>query len=126
MTLRRAARASPRFTGYPLPRPYFDSTQDLLRTFKLSHAYDKYVRPYSLPVDAPPPATPGAADKGKGKEKEVPAFSSASPAADTPGAGDEGEGDEAQGKAGKKWKNNYKHLIKGIPGACACRVHVTR
>lgn len=105
-------------TAYSPQRAYFDSTQDLLARFHLSAAYDKYVRPYSLPVDATQlaAAQPGAVDKGKGKEKEIPVFNTASPAAETPGAGGDGDDEDGQGKA-KKWKNNYKHLIKGIPGA---------
>ena len=62
------------------------------------------------------------AGEDKGKEKELPAFSTASPAADSPGGGDEGEGDDHPGKVGKKWKNNYKHLIKNIPGAFCVRL----
>ena len=124
MTLRRDVRASLCSTGYPPQRQFFNSTQDLLHTFKLSSTYDKYVRPYSVAVETAPSATPSAADKGKGKEKEIPVFNAATPAADTPGAGDDGEGDDTPGKAGKKWKNSYKHLIKGIPGAFFCDVHV--
>ena len=106
------------------PRPHFGATEDLLARFKLSPLYDQYVRPYSLPVDALAPASDAAlaGDKGKGKEKEVPVFGAASPTAETPGVGDEGEGDDHQGKVGKKWKNNYKHLIKNIPGASCVRL----
>lgn len=104
--------------AYTVPRPHFGATEDLLARFQLSALYDRYVRPYSLPVGTAQPAPDGATagDKGKGKEKEVPVFGAASPTAETPGAGDEGEGDDHQGKVGKKWKNNYKHLIKNIPG----------
>ena len=78
-------------------------------------------------TEVPAPAGPRTpekprADKGKGKEKEVPVFGAASPTAETPGVGDEGEGDDHQGKVGKKWKNNYKHLIKNIPGAFCVRL----
>ena len=56
-------------------------------------------------------------DKGKGKEREVPPRDIGSPAtAQTPGAGNDGNDEDGQGKGEKKWKNNYKHLIKGIPG----------
>ena len=37
---------------------------------------------------------------------------------------DDGEGEDNQGKVGKKWKNNYKHLIKNIPGASSGVVRV--
>lgn len=103
------------------PRPHFDSTQDLLSRFQLLSAFDKYVKPYSLPVDtsgvAQVPQLPNGADKGKGKEREVPPRDVASPtAAHTPGAGNDGDDEDGQGKGEKKWKNSYKHLIKGIPG----------
>ena len=62
------------FIEHPPPRPYFDSTQDLLSRFQLLSAFDKYVKPYSLPVGAPgstqTPQLPASVDKGKGKEKE--------------------------------------------------------
>ena len=114
-------------TEHPPFRPYFDSTQDLLSRFQLLSAYDKYVRPYSTPVGAPGssqlPGQAGTPDKGKGKEREVPPRDIASPAAaQTPGAGNDGDDEEGQGKGEKKWKNNYKHLIKGIPGACHSRL----
>lgn len=102
------------------PRPYFDSTQDLLSRFQLLSAYDKYVRPYSLPVDAGDGnagSSLSVGDKGKGKEKEVIPRDVASPAAQTPGAGGDGDDEEHQGKGEKKWKTSYKHMIKGIPGA---------
>ena len=56
-----------------------------------------------------------AIDKGKGKERER---DPSTPAGQTPGAGNEGEEEESQVKGEKKWRNNYKHLIKDIPGAC--------
>lgn len=63
------------------------------------------------------------ADKGKGKEREVPMqeLPLSSPVPATPAAGNEADDDDAPGKGEKKWKN-YKHLIKGIPGA----LHVFR
>ncbi|KAI0346311.1 hypothetical protein BDW22DRAFT_741409 [Trametopsis cervina] len=104
----------------PKPRPYFDSTQDLLARFQLLSAYDKYVRPYSLPVGVAGTSqelVTAPTDKGKGKEKEVLPREVASPAAaQTPGAGIDGDDEEAQGKGEKKWKSSYKHLIKGVPG----------
>ncbi|KIP10988.1 hypothetical protein PHLGIDRAFT_28135 [Phlebiopsis gigantea 11061_1 CR5-6] len=106
---------------HPPPRPYFDSTQDLLSRFQLLSAFDKYVKPYSLPVGAPGstqiPQLPTSGERGKGKEREVPPRDIASPVAGhTPGAGNDGDDEDAQGKGEKKWKNSYKHLIKGIPG----------
>ncbi|KAF5382009.1 hypothetical protein D9615_004376 [Tricholomella constricta] len=97
---------------------YLSSTQDLLARFHLLPAYDRYVRPFAAPAEtgldqaAPPPVTLGATgtvDKGKGKEVDgLPA---------TPGAADGGDGDDDEGgKGDKKKRNNYKHLIKGIPG----------
>ena len=69
---------------------------------------------------------PSTSDKGKGKERELPPRDIASPAAaQTPGAGNDGEDEDGQGKGEKKWKNNYKHLIKGIPGACPAALTVT-
>jgi hypothetical protein len=53
-----------------------------------------------------PPLTPGlngSLDKGKRREVVGPA---------TPG----GDADEDGDGSGKKKRNNYKHLIKGIPG----------
>jgi hypothetical protein len=99
------------FLAHPQPPAYLTSTQDLLARFQLLPAYDKYVRPYVAPVDHghDHPPTPGATDKGKGKEKE---FAMATP--------DDGQdGDEEDG--GKKKKNSYKHLIKGVPGALRVR-----
>ncbi|GLB40408.1 putative alcohol dehydrogenase GroES-like domain [Lyophyllum shimeji] len=96
---------------------HLSSTQDLLTRFHLLSAYDKYVRPSAAPADTgldqvrPSPVTPGATgllDKGKGKEVEgMPV---------TPGAGDGDGDDDDGGKGEKKKRNNYKHLIKGIPG----------
>jgi hypothetical protein len=90
----------------PQPTPHLTSTQDLLARFLLLPAYDKYVRPYVAPVDDghDHPPTPGATDKGKGKEKEL--------VTATPDDGQ--DADEEDG--GKKKKNSYKHLIKGVPG----------
>lgn len=97
--------------AHPQPPAYLASTQDLLARFQLLPAYDKYVRPYVAPVDNghDHPPTPGGTDKGKGKEKE---FATATP--------DDGQdGDDEDG--GKKKKNSYKHLIKGIPGKHSMR-----
>ena len=103
-----------------VPPVYFRSTQDLLATFHLLDAYDKYVRPSNDKEDNEPssPTAPSAADKGKGKEKEV---TGASPPPQTPAA-DPDDDDLGGGKGDKKRKNTYKHLIKGAPGAsCAAR-----
>ncbi|KAG5641235.1 hypothetical protein DXG03_005679 [Asterophora parasitica] len=104
-------------TARPEAHPtYLSSTQDLLARFNLLPSYDKYVRPFAAPAETgldqvgPTPATPGAngvVDKGKGKEVEVVPV--------TPGGADGGDGDDDEG--GKRKRNNYKHLIKGIPGA---------
>ncbi|KIM84099.1 hypothetical protein PILCRDRAFT_818401 [Piloderma croceum F 1598] len=97
--------------AHPQPPVYLTSTQDLLARFHLLPAYDKYVRPYVTPVDDghDHPPTPGTTDKGKGKEKEL--------ATETPDDGQ--DADEEDG--GKKKKNSYKHLIKGVPGKHSMR-----
>ena len=81
-------------------RSHLDATKDLLAQYGLSATYDRYVRPYVVPADPAQPPSTSVADKGKGKEKEVPAFNTGSPAAETPGAGDDGEGDEEEGPSG--------------------------
>lgn len=58
------------------------------------------------------------AERGKGKEKELFREAESPGAAQTPGAGVDGDDDESPVKGEKKWKNNYKHLIKGVPGSC--------
>ncbi len=108
--------------GHTSRRAYFTSTQDLLAQFQLLPAYDKYVRPYATPVgiaDTGQFAATTTIDKGKGKEKEILALDPSSPTAgQTPGGPNDGDDDDGQGKGEKKWKNNYKHLIKGVPGTC--------
>jgi len=107
-------------------RAYLSSTQDLLARFDLLSAYDKYVRPFTTSTEtgldqmvSPPSIKPngnGAMDKGKGREVV------ATP--DTPGMPDGGDGDDEEGVGGKgdkKKKNNYKHLLKGIPGESTSR-----
>ncbi|KZP22715.1 hypothetical protein FIBSPDRAFT_685333, partial [Athelia psychrophila] len=94
----------------PQPPAHLASTQDLIARFQLLPAYDKYVRPHVVAED--PPATPGAIDKGKGKEKEL--------ATATPDDGQDGDDDEG-GKGDKKKKNTYKHLIKETPGKHSMR-----
>ena len=93
----------------PQSKPtHLRSTEDLIARFSLLPAYNKYVRPHAVPVDGPDHSpTPGGIDKGKGKEKE---FATA-----TPDDGQDGDDDEG-GKGDKKKKNNYKHLVKGVPG----------
>ncbi|KAG6851091.1 hypothetical protein H0H93_000971 [Arthromyces matolae] len=122
----RSSSPSPSNSNLFLPPPppptthpnHLSSTQDLLGRFHLLPAYDKYVRPFVLSSEAeqtplgPVPATPGAngiLDKGKGKETDG---SPGTPVANEAGDGDDDDG----GKGDKKQKNNYKHLIKGIPG----------
>ncbi|PSR88731.1 hypothetical protein PHLCEN_2v5082 [Hermanssonia centrifuga] len=110
----------PPLPGHTSRRAYFTSTQDLLAQFQLLPAYDKYVRPYATPVgiaDTGQFAATTTIDKGKGKEKEILALDPSSPTAgQTPGGPNDGDDDDGQGKGEKKWKNNYKHLIKGVPG----------
>jgi hypothetical protein len=120
----------------PEPQIFFRATDDLLRTFELHHAYQKYVTPYlnmdggvdgsasagAGGVDGKTPQTPGAAvgglDKGKGKEMAMAVDGNvdATQTLAAAGAGAEQDGDDdEQGGQGKK-KKGYRHLIKGIPG----------
>ena len=110
--------------GAPQPPPLLTSTQDLISRFNLLTAYDKFVRPFAAPVDGqssnhPPTPAPAAMatapaqDKGKGREREPETPFPAN--APTPGA--QPDADDDDGKDGKKKRNSYKHLIKGIPGA---------
>ncbi|THH21255.1 hypothetical protein EW146_g241 [Bondarzewia mesenterica] len=105
----------------PQPPPLLTSTQDLLSRFHLQSAYDKFVRPLVPPVDGqssnhpptPAPITNAAPqDKGKGRERD----SGTPTPTNAPTPGVPPDGDEEEGKDGKKKKNTYKHLIKGIPG----------
>jgi hypothetical protein len=105
--------------GHPQPQTYLRSTQDLVTRFNLLSAYDKYVRPFATPTPIPDearsvePPTPGGMDKGKGKQRET----SMPFAAPTPAGLNDGDGDDDEGgKGDKRRKNNYRHLIKGIPG----------
>ncbi|KAF7327724.1 hypothetical protein MKEN_00352000 [Mycena kentingensis (nom. inval.)] len=94
-------------TRPPQPPPNLASTHDLLTRFHLLSAYDKYVRD-----DAPDPPQP---DNGKGKAREQ--AHAPSPLPQTPGGDHDGDDDDpTQPKGDKKKKNNYKHLIKGVPG----------
>ncbi|KAI0077309.1 hypothetical protein K474DRAFT_1674977 [Panus rudis PR-1116 ss-1] len=116
--------------------PKLTSTEDLISRFQLLPAYDRYVRPYATPVSQVGASSSGstlsAIDKGKGKERDTgfgpPATPGAATTGHTPAAAvQEGEEETAEGKTGvggagagaggaeKKWKSNYKHLIKGIP-----------
>ncbi|KAI0249809.1 hypothetical protein BJV78DRAFT_627979 [Lactifluus subvellereus] len=103
----------------PRPPQILESTQDLISRFHLLTAYDKFVRPFvtqdhdSNPTH--PPTTPAVAfspDKGKGRERDpgTPTIASAA----TPGTHHDPDDDE--GRDGKKKKNTYRHLIKGVPG----------
>lgn len=115
-----------RLSGPPLPRQHLKSTQDLLARFHLHPAYDRYVRPNTSPgndaqgtgVGAGQSGGPG--DKGKGKEvdPEMGGAGASMGSEGVPGAGDGEDEDGARGKGEKKLKNTYKHLIKGLPGAC--------
>ena len=115
----------------PPPRQYLASTQDLLSRLQLVSAYDKYVRSPQGSLDGslntkmsidgglntntlssgvtPNPMSPHI-DKGKGRELPVRGGE-----VDThdPNDGDE---EDMGGKGEKRKRNNYKHLIKGIPG----------
>lgn len=107
-------------TDPPRPNPHFRSTDDLLSRFHLLPAYDRYVRPYSSPVSLLPSTSSFSSDKGKGKERELPQKDPATPAALPPqsqGPANDADDDDGVAKGEKKWKNNYRHLIKGIPGA---------
>jgi hypothetical protein len=125
---------NPNTPAPPPSKQHLASTQDLLARFHLLPAYDRYVRPFTLPGDdpalqqqpndpqtpapgpsvlAPSPAT-GSVDKGKGRERDS---AVATPAeADFADAGDADDDDAPGAKGEKKKKNTYKHLIKGIPG----------
>ena len=122
----------------PPPKQHLASTQDLILRLQLLPAYDKYVRPHIVPQgtsnlpDASsssnlnldgvntamntPAASgfvlPGHVDKGKGREVPMPEGDVEMQ--------DGHDGDDEEGKGEKKKKNNYKHLIKGIPGKFAC------
>jgi len=104
----------------PRPPPLLESTQDLISRFHLLTAYDKFVRPFISqehdPHSSQLPTTPAVApssDKRKGKERDPgsPAIASAA----TPGT--HHDPDDEEGRDGKKKKNTYRHLIKGVPGA---------
>ncbi|KAH8093708.1 hypothetical protein BXZ70DRAFT_1010306 [Cristinia sonorae] len=95
----------------PRPSPHFRSTDDLLTRFQLLSAYDRYVRPYATP------AASASLDKGKGKERELPQKDPSTPAPlPPPGQLNDPEEEDGTGKGEKRLKNNYRHLIKGIPG----------
>jgi len=119
-------------TAPPPPKQHLASTQDLLARFHLLPAYDRYVRPFTLPGDDPAlqqqpddpslsglastPATgsAGHVDKGKGRERDS---AVATPAEADPADGGDADDDDVPGAKGeKKKKNTYRHLIKGIPG----------
>ncbi|KAI0293782.1 hypothetical protein BC826DRAFT_910387 [Russula brevipes] len=103
----------------PRPPQLLESTQDLISRFHLLSAYDKFVRPFISQEHDPhttqlptTPAVPPSSDKGKGKERDpgTPTIASAA----TPGTHHDPDDDE--GRDGKKKKNTYRHLIKGVPG----------
>jgi hypothetical protein len=88
--------------GPSRPPPYFKSTEDLLSKFQLLSAYDSYVRPFLPPEEMSP-------DKGKGKQRDM------SPIPDPHSMHINDLDDDELDR--RKKKNNYKHLIKGIPGS---------
>ena len=92
----------PPSAGPSRPTPYFKSTEDLLSKFQLLSAYDSHVRPFLPPDDASP-------DKGKGKQRDM------SPIPDPHSMHSNDPDDDELDRRRKK--NNYKHLIKGIPGS---------
>ncbi|KAJ3476135.1 hypothetical protein NLI96_g11374 [Meripilus lineatus] len=102
--------------GPPKQRPYFASTDDLLSRFHLLPAYDRYVRPFASQNPPQIPSLP-TIDKGKGKEKDIPQRDISAPAASTPLPHNDQDEDDQPPKGERKWKNNYKHMIKGIPGS---------
>lgn len=103
----------------PPPKQYLASTQDLLSRLQLFPAYDKHVRLQGLDESlnpntqnngiTPNPMSPHI-DKGKGREVLV---RGGDVDMHDPNDGDE---DDTGGKGEKKKRNNYKHLIRGIPG----------
>jgi hypothetical protein len=114
----------------PPPRQHLASTQDLISRLQLITAYDKYVGPPQGSLDeslnakmsmdgmntdtqtsgiTPNPLSPHV-DKGKGRE--VPVRGGEVDMHD-PNDGDE---DDVGGKGEKRKRNNYKQLIRGIPG----------
>lgn len=125
------------------PIQHLTSTQDLLLRLQLLPSYDKYVRPYVHPlgtshqsdtllntnVDSENSQTAtgtvetpmtGHVDKGKGRAVPIPGGD-----VEIHDAHDADE-DDAVGKGEKKWKNSYKHLIKGIPGSFSAPVYSVR
>jgi len=119
LTLTSSPSLLPPLASPPSP-PLLGSTQDLISRFHLLTAYDKFVRPFVSQEHDPQashlPTTPAVAsssDKGKGKERDpgTPTIASAA----TPGTHHDPDDDE--GRDGKKKKNTYRHLIRGIPGA---------
>jgi hypothetical protein len=113
----------------PTPTTYLQATQDLITRLGLLTAYDKHVRPHAVPVGQTLPDVSGLGQvaprsptlsptKGKGKERE-PSAGLGITNMPTPGGSGPDVGDD-DGKAEKKRKNTYKHLIKGIPGKLSC------
>lgn len=72
-----------------------------------------------------PPSTAFGAPVDKGKGKEVAAPSSLQPHQPMTPAADGQDGEDDDGKGGRGKKNSYRHLIKGIPGACCYRRHLS-
>ncbi|TEB34805.1 hypothetical protein FA13DRAFT_1753727 [Coprinellus micaceus] len=108
----------------PPPQQHLESTQDLLARFHLHSAYDRYVRPSIVTTGEAVGFTAGAGafgasgDKGKGRDFDMGSSETGGNVGSevVPGTGDGEEEDAAGVKGEKKMKNNYKHLIKGLPG----------
>ncbi|KAI0030122.1 hypothetical protein K488DRAFT_88058 [Vararia minispora EC-137] len=85
------------------PPPLLTCSEDILQRFHLLPAYDKFVRPVPGPVPSDKSTNhPPNPDKGKGKEKE---------------GDDNGEGVEDEVEKDWRRQNNYRYLIKGLPGS---------
>ena len=110
-----------RITASPPPKQHLASTQDLLARFHLHLAYDRYVRPTIVNTGEAGGFGAGAGtfgDKGKSRDFEMGSGEAGANVGSevVPGIGD-GEDDDGVGVKGeKKMKNNYRHLIKGLPG----------
>ncbi|KAL1706818.1 hypothetical protein EV121DRAFT_268995 [Schizophyllum commune] len=130
----REVQPEPRLHLWP-PRPpqpvYLRSTDDLLSRFQLYPAYDKWVRPYVIPLDPNNPDQPlpsaGASDnKGKARDDmmdvDVPNPPLSAGATSLSESAKKEAADEAM-KEEKKRKNNYRHLIKGLPGKHSTKGH---
>ncbi|TRM65080.1 hypothetical protein BD626DRAFT_240408 [Schizophyllum amplum] len=125
----REVQPEPRLHLWPprSPHPvYYRSTDDLLARFQLYPAYDQWVRPHVTPLDPNNPNEPPPDNKGKGRDDamDVDTPLPPPPAGATPASENgKGEGSEDAGKDEKKRRNNYRHLIKGLPGKHSTKGH---